>query len=218
MTGLDSSADTVVVLDFETTGLSPAQGDRAIEIGAVKLVAGEVVERFQQLMNPGMRISAFIEEYTGITNRILQSAPPCEEVMRSFADFIEGFNLVAHNASFDARFLGAELGRVQRDRNDLHGPFACSMLIARRIYPEAPNHKLGTLVRYRTLPNDGTFHRALADAEMTAHLWLGMVEEIKAQHSFAELRFGLLQKLGRTPKGAAPDFLSREAVKARTTQ
>ena len=72
MSGIDSCADTVVVLDFETTGLSPDYGDRAIEIGAVKLVDGVLVDRFQQLMNPGQRISSFIENYTGITNSMLK--------------------------------------------------------------------------------------------------------------------------------------------------
>ena len=67
-------ADNVVVLDFETTGLSPNQGDRAIEIGAVRLSKGVVVERFQELMNPGFRISGFIENYTGITNAMLAQA------------------------------------------------------------------------------------------------------------------------------------------------
>lgn len=63
-----------MVLDFETTGLSPDYGDRAIEIGVVKLVAGEVVWRFQQLMNPGQRISAFIADYTGSSNQMQQGA------------------------------------------------------------------------------------------------------------------------------------------------
>ena len=69
-----NSADSVIVLDFETTGLSPNMGDRAIEIGAVKLVNGEVVDTFQQLMNPGFRVSGFIESYTGISNRMLSTA------------------------------------------------------------------------------------------------------------------------------------------------
>jgi DNA polymerase-3 subunit epsilon len=204
----NSCANTVVVLDFETTGLSPDYGDRAIEIGAVKLVDGVLVDRFQQLMNPGQRISSFIEQYTGISNRMVKGAPPCEEVMSEFASFIEGFNLVAHNASFDARFLGSELERVScvPDR-----PFACSMLVSRRIYPDAPNHKLGTLVRYKKLPNDGTFHRALADAQMTTHLWLGMINDIEEQHSFSEVPFLVMQKLSRVSKGSAPAFLARAA-------
>lgn len=207
----DTPADTVVVLDFETTGLSPDYGDRAIEIGAVKLVDGVLVDRFQQLMNPGHRINSFIENYTGITNRMLEDAPPCEEVMAEFAGFIEDFNLVAHNASFDARFLSSEFDRVNRTQEE---PFACSMLISRRVYPDAPDHKLGTLVRYKRLPNDGTFHRALADAEMTAHLWLGMLNEIREQHSFAGISFRVMQKLSRIPKRTAPAFLDQESNNA----
>lgn len=209
MTGFDTCADTVVVLDFETTGLSPDYGDRAIEIGAVKLVDGVLVDRFQQLMNPGQRINPFIEQYTGITNHMLKTAPPCEDVMLEFAGFIEGFNLVAHNASFDARFLGSELGRVGciPDRS-----FACSMLVSRRIYPDAPNHKLGTLVQYKGLPNDGTFHRALADAQMTTHLWLGMIDDIVEQHSFPKVPFPVMQGLSRVSKVSAPAFLARQAM------
>ncbi len=207
---IDSSADTVVVLDFETTGLSPDYGDRAIEIGAVKLVDGVLVDRFQRLMNPGRRINSFIEQYTGISNSMLKGAPSCEEVMSEFAGFIDGYSLVAHNASFDSRFLGSEFERVNRVQDE---PFACSMLISRRVYPDAPNHKLGTLVRYKGLPNDGTFHRALADAQMTAHLWLGMMSDIEKQHSFEGIPFRVMQSLSRTPKNSARAFLARESGK-----
>ena len=99
-----SAADTSVVLDFETTGLSSGMGDRAIEIGAVRLGKGQLIARFQELMNPGQRIIGFIESYTGIANGMLQGARPCGEVMRDFSDYIGGHNLVAHNASFDNGF------------------------------------------------------------------------------------------------------------------
>ena len=66
------NANTAIILDFETTGLSPNIGDRAIEIGAVKIENGEVTARFQELMNPGQRVSSFIESYTGITNAMHQ--------------------------------------------------------------------------------------------------------------------------------------------------
>ena len=197
-------ADTVVVLDFETTGLSPNQGDRAIEIGAVRIEQGRVVDRFQELMNPGFRISRFIENYTGIANAQLKSAPPCEEVMDRFADFIGDDNLVAHNASFDSRFLDAELQRLSRS---YAGSFACSMLIARRLYQQAPNHKLGTLVEYKNIPTDGVFHRALADTEMTARLWLLMLDELKTTHRIDPVSFPFMQKLGRTAKGAVRRLL-----------
>ena len=202
------NADTVIVLDFETTGLSPDQGERAIEIGAVKLVDGEVVDTFQQLMFPGKRINSFIEDYTGISNSMLKKALPCADVMREFSNFTDGFNLVAHNASFDSRFLASELERI-----NLNQPcdFACSMLIARRIYQNAPNHKLGTLVRYKNLPNDGTFHRALADSQMTAHLWLEMIDDIKSAHCFNYVPFNVMQKLARTAKAGVANFLDTEA-------
>ncbi|NOI37967.1 3'-5' exonuclease [Vibrio sp. 070316B] len=198
------SADSVIVLDFETTGLSPNMGDRAIEIGAVKLVNGEVVDTFQQLMNPGFRVSGFIEGYTGITNRMLSSAASCGEVMDEFADFIQDSQLVAHNASFDKRFLDAELENIGRDYS---GQFACSMLIARRLIQDAPTHKLGDLVRFKSIDNDGTFHRALADSEMTARLWLLMIDELQSDHGIYQPSFQLMQKISKTAKGAIPKLL-----------
>ena len=96
----EAAADTVVVLDFETTGLSPGEGDRGIEIGAIKIEQGQITGRFQELMYPGRRISHFIESHTGITNEMLDKARPCGAVMRDFAEFIAGFNLVAHNGRY----------------------------------------------------------------------------------------------------------------------
>ncbi len=201
-----SSANTVVVLDFETTGLSPDYGDRAIEIGAVRIENGEIKDRFQELMNPGRRINSFIENYTGITNSMLKAAPPCKKVMHQFADFIDGYNLVAHNASFDKRFLDAELGYISRTYS---GQFACSMLMARRIYQHAPDHKLGTLVEYVNIPGDGGFHRALYDSEMTAKLWLAMLDDIGGQYDIASIPFSLIQQLTKTPKNFVHNLLER---------
>jgi len=200
------SADTVIVLDFETSGLSPDMGDRAIEVGAVRVEAGRITSRFQSLMNPGIRISGFIEDYTGITNSMLRDAPPCKTVMAGLVDFIEDHSLVAHNASFDQRFLDAECQRIRRRYT---GVFACSMLAARRVYPDAPNHKLGTLVTFNQLPVSGTFHRALADAEMTAHLWLGMLKDIREHYRIRNISFSLMQELTRIPKAAAGRFLKQ---------
>ncbi|MCL1095250.1 3'-5' exonuclease [Shewanella kaireitica] len=198
-------ASTVIVLDFETTGLSPNQGDRAIEIGAVKLRDGIVIDRFQELMNPGFRVSGFIESYTGISNQMLSSAAPCDEVMDQFADFIADYNMVAHNASFDQRFLDAELNAIGRD---YRGEFACSMLIARRLYQEAPNHKLGSLINYKQIKHDGVFHRALADSEMTADLWLAMLDDLKQDHCIDKVEFKLMQTITKQSKANVFKFLS----------
>ncbi|ASQ90691.1 DNA polymerase III subunit epsilon [Prosthecochloris sp. GSB1] len=190
-------ADSVVVLDFETTGLSPQYGDRAIEIGAVLLEGGRIVERFQRLMHPGFRISRFIENYTGITNEMLKGQPRCEEVMVEFAEFLEGHNIVAHNASFDRRFLDAELKRVKRT---YEGACCCSLLVSRRIYQDAPNHRLQTLVSHAGVSQAGRFHRALADAEMTARVWLSMIERIRRQYGVSTLFFDQLSELSKVDR------------------
>jgi len=197
---------SIVVLDFETTGLSPDYGDRAIEIGAVLIRNSIIVDRFQSLMDPGIRISAFIEEYTGITNRMLSSAPPVAEVMEKFYFFMADNHLAAHNAGFDRRFLDAELCRIGKTRKQ---EFACSMLVSRRLYPEAPNHKLETLVRYNKLKTDGVYHRALADAEMTGHLWIKMISDISNNYNMANVPFELMQRLSKVPKAKASAFLKR---------
>ena len=199
-----TKADTVIILDFETTGLSPDMGDRAIEIGAVRIENGIITERFQELMNPGQRISSFIEDYTGITNNMLDDAPPCEEVMNDFSNFIDGYNLVAHNASFDKRFLDAELNNISRTYS---GQFACSLLASRRIYQNAPDHKLGTLINYTNIPSNGTFHRALYDSEMTTKLWLSMLDELDDQYDLQSVPFTLIQQLTKIPKKSVHKFL-----------
>lgn len=203
---MQSGAESVVVLDFETTGLSPDQGDRAIEIGAVRLQNGEITERFQQLMNPGRRISPFIENYTGISNAMLAGAPPVAQVMADFADFIKDDNLVAHNASFDKRFLDAELRHISRGYS---GTFACSLLVARRLYQQSPDHKLGTLVRWKNIAGDGDFHRALYDAEMTAYLWLAMLSDIREVSQISAVPFELITQLSKTTKKSVNAFLRR---------
>ena len=200
--------DPVIVLDFETTGLSPQYGDRAIEIGAVRIENNLVVDRFQSLMNPGFRISSFIESYTGINNKMVAAAPSGEEVMARFAEFVGDCPLVAHNASFDRRFLDAEFELIGVERK---GKLACSMLAARRVYPEAPNHQLGTLVSYCGIENDGTFHRALADAEMTGYLWIAMGEKIRDDFGVSEVSFELMRTLSQTAKAKVSAYLEKIA-------
>ncbi|PCH61380.1 MAG: DNA polymerase III subunit epsilon [SAR86 cluster bacterium] len=204
-----SMADTLIVLDFETTGLSPRQGDRAIEIGAVKLVNGEVVDQFQELMDPGFPISAFIEDYTGITNTHLQQADCCSEVMQRFSDFIGDSNLLAHNASFDKAFLDAELERISRPYT---GHFTCSLLASRRILQQAPNHRLATLIDYSNIPSQGEFHRALYDAQMTAKLWLILLSKLQQETRLSSIPFALIQKLNTTPKKSVARLLAKLAA------
>lgn len=198
--------ETVAVIDFETTGLSPAMGDRATEVGVVIVDDGRIVDRYQSLMNAGAHIPPFIEALTGISNAMIRKAPPAAEVMSALAEFVGDVPLVAHNASFDSKFLDAEWLRIARQRRQ---EFACSLLLARRIYPAAPNHKLGTLVGHLDLPSAARHHRALADAEMAAHLWLRMVSDIKRQHGLSDVPHALLRALQKTPKAQINSCIER---------
>ncbi len=194
---ISERADTCVVFDFETTGLSPDMGDRSIEIGAVRIEQGNITARFNALMNPGIRVPRFVENLTGISSAMVAEAPRNAEVMAEFFEFIQGYNLVAHNASFDARFLRAEFKRIKKNHS---GDIACSLLSARRILPLAPNHQLATLVDYRQLPTPAEYHRALADAEVTAHLWLSMLDELAEYQQLVNLPFVFMQELNKTPR------------------
>src|SRR5690606_4272175 len=104
--GTPLSEVTFVVFDLETTGGSPAD-DRITEIGAVKVRAGEVLGEFSTLVDPGGPIPPFVSVLTGITDAMVMAAPRIEAVLPSFLEFIHGATLVAHNASFDTRFLKA---------------------------------------------------------------------------------------------------------------
>lgn len=196
--------DRTVVIDFETTGLAARGGDRAIEVGAVALERGSVVDRFQSLINPGFRVSAFIESYTGIGNAMLAGAPDSGQVMPRLREFIGDAVLVAHNASFDRGFLEAEYHRLGY-RCD-HA-FICSMRVARRLYRDAPDHRLGTLVEHARLPRSGRFHRALADAEMTGALWLAMLGLLAGRYRIAGPDSALLHKLQSIRIGQADAYL-----------
>lgn len=189
--------EIVAVIDFETTGLSPAMGDRATEIAAVIMEDGKVIDRYQSLMNAGVRIPSYIEALTGISDSMVRKAPAAAEVMLEVAHFVGDYPLVAHNASFDCKFWDAELARIGRHRQQ---EFACSMLLSRRLFPEAPSHKLGVLVEFAKLPVAGRFHRALADAEMAASLLARLEEELRDRFNLNDVSHELLRKLQRVPK------------------
>ncbi len=197
--------EAVAVIDFETTGLSPAQGDRATEIAAVIVEDERVVDRYQSLMNAGVRIPAYIEALTGITNAMIRSAPAAAEVMREASDFVGDLPIVAHNAAFDAKFWDAERARIQRGRQQ---DFVCSLLLSRRLLPLAPSHKLGALVEYASLPVAGRYHRALADAEMAASLLLRLEDELRLRHQVPKVSVELLRKIQRASKAQLPRCLA----------
>jgi len=200
----------IVIIDFETTGLSPRLGDRATEVGAVIIDGHKIIDKYQSLMNAGIAIPGFIQQLTGITNTMLRQAPTCQKVMQELADFIGDMPLAAHNASFDTLFLDAEWERIGYQRRQ---PFTCSLLLARRLYPHFPDHKLGTLVRHLKLPTTGTYHRALADAEMTASLLMNIKKDLQQQYNLSSVPHELLCLLQKTPKAGIANVIKKARLK-----
>ena len=198
--------EPIAVIDFETTGMSPGHTCRATEIAAVIVEDGRIVARYQNLMNSGAYVPPFIESLTGISNAMLRKAPPAAEVMAEVAEFVGRTPLVAHNASFDQKFWDAALGLIQRQRVQ---DFACSMLLARRLLPQAPNHKLGTLNSWAQLPHTGQAHRAMADAEMAANLMLFMAAQLRERHAIREIPHALLCRLQKVPAAKIAEALSK---------
>ena len=196
----------IAVLDFETTGMSPGHGARATEIGIVLVENGQVVDWFQSLMNTGVYIPGFITQLTGITNAMVDAAPDAAQVMANAARFVNGAPMVAHNASFDSKFWQAELALAGVAAPHV---FACTVLLSRRLYPQAPSHKLGNLVDYHHLPRTGRAHRALADAEMAAAL-LGQIQhDLRKRWGVERLDHALLVGLQRCGKTAIASMLKR---------
>ena len=205
--------ETIAVIDFETTGISPGQGARATEIAAVLVQDGQIVGRFQSLMNSGAWVPPFIEQLTGISNAMLRAAPPARAVMREVAQFTKGCPLVAHNAAFDRVFWRTELALADCEPDVAHA-FVCTVLLSRRLYPHADNHRLGTLAKLHALPSAGRAHRALADAEVTANLLLRVQRDVQQRYADTlrtrPVSHALLAAMQRAAKGALGQCVARE--------
>ena len=185
------------IIDFETNGLMPEAGGRALEVAAVMVENGIIVDSWQSLMNPGVRVPRFITELTGISPLMVRMAPPPAEVMAGVARFVGDATLVSHNASFDRRFWQYELGLINVP--SAH-EFLCTVLLARRLYPWSPNHNLATLVDVHRIPVEGRHHRALADASMTAHLFLKMQQDLAGLYRDEAMDLPFLLKYQKTAK------------------
>jgi DNA polymerase-3 subunit epsilon len=173
---LDDTA--FVVVDLETTGGAAARGDSIIEIGALRLHGGRVVDRFSELVHPGRRLPSFITRLTGITDHMLADRPPIEAVLSRFVTFAAGSVVIAHNASFDLAFLNAA-------RLELHGevfehPHLCTLRLARRLLPRLRHRSLDALAGHFGIPLVDR-HRALGDARITAEVFFHFLELLRRQ-------------------------------------
>jgi len=199
----------IVMLDFETTGLSPDNGDRITEVAALRIEGGRITERYVSLVNCGVRIPAFITGLTGITQKMVDSAPPASDVVPQLVEFIGGDTLSAHNASFDEKFLNAESARCGLATRHL-GP-VCSLKLARRVFPELGSYKLGTLSGSLGIRFKGTAHRAEADAEVAAQVLLHIAQHLGQRYGYTEVTPELLMSVNKLAAAKVHAFLGKSA-------
>ncbi len=174
---------TFVVTDTETTG-TIADTNRIIEIAAVKVRGGRVVDRFTQLVNPGIAVPRFITQLTGITTAMLFNQPTAAEVMPEFVRFLEDGVLVAHNLPFDQRFINAEMMRAGLP--PLPNQSLCTLRLARRLLPGLHSKGLTSVANFFGLRFNGR-HRALGDAEVTAEVLLRFLSRVEFEYEITTL-------------------------------
>ena len=167
----------IVVLDFESTGLNTAKA-KIIEVGAVKLVEGTVVETFEQLVDPGEMLPPKITEITGITDANLQGQPSAAEVLPKLLAFIGDAPIAAHNASFDANLMRSELKRLDLNWN---GPVLDTLVYARKLYPKLKSYRLAALCKHLGVSLKNA-HRAVHDAAATAQCLARMFDETRERY------------------------------------
>jgi len=166
---------TFVVVDVETTGFSPPR-DRVIELGLVKLHRGHVVDEYETLVDPCRPVPASITSLTGITQSMVEGRPTFKDVCQSFLTFLGDAVFVAHNASFDWRFIQSELALASA--STLLNSRLCTKAMARRLLPEIERRSLDELARFFNLRFSAR-HRALGDARVAAMLLLRLIERAR---------------------------------------
>ena len=168
--------ETYVVFDIETTGFSPVN-NRIIEIGAVKVQGGKIIDRYSTFVNPKVPIPFEIEKLTSISDAMVIDAPEIEEVLPAFLDFCDGAVLVAHNASFDMSFI---IENSKRQGFSTDYTYVDTMVISRVLLPSQNKHTLDALCKVFNVSLEN-HHRAVDDAEATAHIFLKFMDMLKEE-------------------------------------
>lgn len=180
---MNLSTLSYAVVDVETTGGSPRSGHRVTEIAAVVVRDGQIVEIFEQLVNPDRPIPAFITQLTGISDRMVWGAPRFADIVPDVVSSLVGNVFVAHNAPFDWRFVSAELERaVGKTPTALT---LCTVRLARALLPQLPRKTLDHVAHHygvrdaaaRYTLKRGTRHSAAGDAVVTAHCLLRLIDD-----------------------------------------
>lgn len=180
---MDMNEATYVVFDVETTGLSAINND-LIQIAASKMHKGNIVEQFDEFIDPGHPLSQFTTDLTGITDQHVKGAKPILQVLQEFQSFCQDTVLVAHNATFDVGFMNANYER--HDLPKITQPVIDTLEFARNLYPEYKRHGLGPLTK-RFQVSLEHHHMANYDAEATGRLLFIFLKEAKEKHGVNNL-------------------------------
>ncbi|HYX40216.1 MAG TPA: exonuclease domain-containing protein [Pyrinomonadaceae bacterium] len=167
-----------VVVDVETTDARTPPG-RIMELGAYRVRQGRIVAEFKSLVNPETPIPSFIVGLTGINDEMVRRAPRFAEIASAWLQFADMSVLVAHNASFDVRFLNHELARVYPGQR-MCNTHLCTVKLARRLMPELVNHRLHTIAEHFAVPIPNR-HRAPDDARATAEIFIRLLAQLDRQ-------------------------------------
>lgn len=182
-TDLELKEATYVVFDVETTGLS-AVNNHLIQIAASKMYKNNIIEQFDEFIDPGYPLSQFTTELTGITDNHLKGAKPLEQVLKEFQAFCEGTVMVAHNATFDVGFMDANYERHGLPK--ISQPVIDTLEFARNLYPECKRHGLGPLTK-RFQVSLEHHHMANYDAEATGRLLFIFINDVLEKHGLTHL-------------------------------
>ena len=173
--------NTYVVWDFETTGFNAGGGDSIIEIGAVKIFNGEIIDRFNELVNPGHKLNPRITEVTNITDEMLEGKDNEENAIKRFIEWFGNYPMVAHNAKFDVSFL--EMAYKKYNLGTFNNMVIDTLELSRTLDNNYARHGLSALVKRYNVPwDENAHHRADYDAEGTALVLNGMLKKLVSQN------------------------------------
>ncbi|HNV24418.1 MAG TPA: 3'-5' exonuclease [Candidatus Omnitrophota bacterium] len=187
-----------VIIDTETTGLSATNGDRMVEIAAVKIRNGEISERFESLINPERSVPEGAQNIHKITKEMLKNAPKAEKILPDVLHFIGGACVVGHNIKFDLDFLCYQLSLIRRKLKN-ETPAIDTLKMAKYFLPHLSNYSLSSVALSFGIKIKEN-HRALADAELTAQIFIRFLDMAEEQ------KMGTFQKLFEKFNIPKPNF------------
>lgn len=170
--------ETYVIFDLETTGLDPKDGNSIIEIGAVRVRNNEIIDRFDELINPGVKLSDEIIRITNITDEMLTGKPKEEEIVKKFIAWVGDDTLVAHNARFDLSFM--KMAYLKYSLGSFNFNVIDTLGISRYLDPQERYHNLTVLMgRYHIKWDEDKHHRADYDSEGTSLVLYEMLKKLE---------------------------------------